>query len=118
MRISRTARPHLLHANAYGTYPAGAPFGPSRRTRTALKCRTATAYSIVPSRSPFVSEQVLELLKSVARRIVDRHVLRLLKLWLKAPIEERDDGHGTRPIARGKSNPRGRPQRRVGRPLL
>ena len=27
-----------------------------------------------------------ELLKSVARRIVDRHVLRLLKLWLKAPI--------------------------------
>jgi retron-type reverse transcriptase len=32
-----------------------------------------------------------ELLKSVARRIVDRHVLRLIKLWLKAPIEERDE---------------------------
>src|SRR5215813_13216014 len=31
-----------------------------------------------------------ELLKSVARRIVDRRVLRLIKLWLKAPIEERD----------------------------
>src|SRR6266487_2764898 len=30
-----------------------------------------------------------DLLKSVARRIVDRHVLRLIKLWLKAPIEER-----------------------------
>src|SRR5712672_2099764 len=28
MRISRTARPHLLHATAYGTYPAGATFGP------------------------------------------------------------------------------------------
>lgn len=28
-----------------------------------------------------------DLLKSVARRIVDRHVLRLIKLWLKAPIE-------------------------------
>src|SRR6267154_5456762 len=37
-----------------------------------------------------------ELLKSVARRIVDRHLLRLIKLWLKAPIEERDDGDGTR----------------------
>ena len=36
-----------------------------------------------------------ELLKSVARRIVDRHVLRLIKLWLKAPIEERDDGDGS-----------------------
>lgn len=32
-----------------------------------------------------------ELLKSVARRIVDRHVLRLIKPWLKAPIEERDE---------------------------
>ena len=32
-----------------------------------------------------------ELLKSVARRIVDRRVLRLIKLWLKAPNEERDE---------------------------
>src|SRR5450631_1758451 len=30
VRISRIARPHLLHAKAYGTYPAGATFGPSR----------------------------------------------------------------------------------------
>ena len=29
-----------------------------------------------------------DLLTSVARRIVDRHVLRLIKLWLKAPVEE------------------------------
>ena len=32
-----------------------------------------------------------ELLKAVARRIVDWHVLRLIKLRLKAPIEERDE---------------------------
>jgi hypothetical protein len=32
-----------------------------------------------------------ELLKSVARRIVDWHMLRLVKLWQKAPIEERDE---------------------------
>ena len=51
-----------------------------------------------------------ELLKSVARRIVDRHVLRLIKLWLKAPIEERDDGDGTQRIGGGKSSACGTPQ--------
>src|SRR6267143_1936666 len=59
-----------------------------------------------------------ELLKSVARRIVDRHVLRLIKLWLKAPIEEQDDGDGTRRIGGGKSNMRGTPQGGVASPLL
>src|SRR5579863_5126131 len=59
-----------------------------------------------------------ELLKSVARRIVDRHVLRLIKLWLKAPIEERDDGDGTRRISGGKSNARGTPQGGVASPML
>jgi RNA-directed DNA polymerase len=59
-----------------------------------------------------------ELLKSVARRIVDRHVLRLIKLWLKAPIEERDDGDGTRRIGGGKSNMHGTPQGGVVSPLL
>ena len=59
-----------------------------------------------------------ELLKSVARRIVDRHVLRLIKLWLKAPIEERDDGDGTRRIGGGKSNARGTPQGGVASPML
>ena len=58
------------------------------------------------------------LLKSVARRIVDRHVLRLIKLWLKAPIEERDDGDRTRRIGGGKSNTRGTPQGGVASPLL
>src|SRR6202011_2345161 len=51
-----------------------------------------------------------ELLKSVARRIADGAVLRLIKLWLKAPIEEQDDGDGTRRIGGGKSNTRGTPQ--------
>ena len=58
-----------------------------------------------------------DLLKSVARRIVDRHVLRLIKLWLKAPIEEWD-GDGKRRMSGGKSSTCGTPQGGVASPLL
>jgi RNA-directed DNA polymerase len=58
-----------------------------------------------------------ELMKSVARRVVDRHVLRLIKMWLRAPIEERD-GDGKRRIGGDKGNTRGTPQGGVASPLL
>ena len=58
-----------------------------------------------------------DLLKSVARRIVDRNVLWLIKLWLKAPVEERD-GNGTRRMSGGKGSKRGTPQGGVVSPLL
>src|SRR5262249_32768584 len=50
-----------------------------------------------------------DLLKSVARRVADGSVLRLIKLWLKAPIEERDS-NGKRRMVGGKRNKRGTPQ--------
>src|SRR3954447_17317525 len=50
-----------------------------------------------------------DLMRSVARRIVDRHVLQLIKLWLKAPVEERD-GDGTRRMTGGKGSSCGTPQ--------
>src|SRR5262245_55336952 len=56
-------------------------------------------------------------MKSMARRVVDRHVLRLIKMWLRAPIEERDND-GKRRIGGGKGNTRGTPQGGVASPLL
>src|ERR1700676_4698888 len=59
-----------------------------------------------------------DLLRSVARRVADGSVLRLIKLWLKAPIEERDGDDGKRRMLGGKSNTRGTPQGGVASPLL
>src|SRR3974390_2635765 len=58
-----------------------------------------------------------DLLKSVARRVADGSVLWLIKLWLKAPIEERDRD-GKRRIVGGKKNKHGTPQGGVASPLL
>jgi RNA-directed DNA polymerase len=58
-----------------------------------------------------------DLMRSVARRIVDRHVLRLIKQWLKAPVEDSDDD-GKRRLTGGKSSTCGTPQGGVISPLL
>lgn len=58
-----------------------------------------------------------DLLRSLARRIADSAVLRLVKQWLKAPVEERD-GAGSRRLTGGHSSRRGTPQGGVISPLL
>jgi len=58
-----------------------------------------------------------ELLQSAARRIVDRYMLHLIKMWLKVPVEERD-GNGKRRLTGGKDNDRGTPQGGVISPVL
>lgn len=58
------------------------------------------------------------LMQSVARRIVDRHVLHLIRQWLEAPVVE-DDGHGgqTRTTV-SRDTGRGTPQGAPISPLL
>jgi RNA-directed DNA polymerase len=59
-----------------------------------------------------------ELLQSVARRIVDRRVLHLIKMWLECPVEETDDrGRKTR-TTEAKDKRRGIPQGSPLSPLL
>jgi RNA-directed DNA polymerase len=59
-----------------------------------------------------------ELLKSVARRIVDRRVLHLIKMWLECAVEETDDrGRKTR-TTEARDNRRGIPQGSPISPLL
>jgi RNA-directed DNA polymerase len=56
-----------------------------------------------------------ELLRSVARRISDRKILRIIKQWLKVAVEERGEGGKT---TRRGSGSRGTPQGGVISPLL
>jgi RNA-directed DNA polymerase len=58
-----------------------------------------------------------KLMKSLARRIVDRDVLHLIKMWLKVPVEE-GDGNGQSRRTGGTSNACGTPQGGVISPLL
>jgi group II intron reverse transcriptase/maturase len=59
-----------------------------------------------------------ELMKSVARRVVDGAMLHLIKMWLEAPVEETDERGGTHRTTRNKDEARGTPQGAPISPLL
>ena len=59
-----------------------------------------------------------ELLKSVARRVVDRAMLHLIKMWLQTTVEETDERGNTRRSTHNRDNGRGTPQGSPLSPLL
>jgi len=123
-RVVQTAAKIVLEAifeadfedSAYGYRPARGAVDAVKEVHR-LMCRGYTDVVDADLSRYFDSIPHADLMKSVARRIVDRHVLRLIKMWLRAPIEERDDD-GKRRMGGGKGNTRGTPQGGVASPLL
>jgi RNA-directed DNA polymerase len=58
------------------------------------------------------------LMKSVARRITDRQILHLIKVWIEAPVEETDDCGRKHRATRNRDEHRGIPQGSPISPLL
>ena len=102
--------------NAYGYRPRRSAGDAVKETHR-LICRGYTDVVDADLSKYFDSIPHSDLLRSLARRIVDRNVLRLIKLWLQAPVEERD-GDGKRRMSGGRSSKRGTPQGGVASPLL
>jgi RNA-directed DNA polymerase len=59
-----------------------------------------------------------ELMRSLSRRISDRHLLGLIKMWLVAPVEGTDERGRKRRTTRNKDERRGSPQGSPLSPLL
>jgi len=105
-----------LDPNAYGYRPKRSGLDAVKEVHR-LVCRGYTDIVDADLSKYFDTIPHRELMQSVARRIVDRNVLRLIKMWLKTPVEERDDD-GKRRMSGGKRSTCGTPQGGVASPLL
>ena len=123
-RVVQTAAKLLLEPifeadfdpNAYG-------YRPKRSAREAIQkvhqllCKGYTDVVDADLSKYFDSIPHSELVQCVARRIVDRDILRLIKMWLKVPVQERDE-NGKPRVSGGKGSTCGTPQGGVISPLL
>ncbi len=105
-----------LEPNAYGYRPKRSAQDAIREVHKLL-CEGYTDVVDADLSKYFDTIPHCELMQCVARRIVDRDVLRLIKMWLMAPVEERDE-NGRRRWTGGKGRHCGTPQGGVASPLL
>ena len=105
-----------LEPNAYGYRPKRSALDAIREVHKLL-CEGYTEVVDADLSKYFDSIPHKELMQSVAGRIVDRNVLRLIKLWLKAPVEHQDKD-GKKRMRGGRKSNRGTPQGGVVSPLL
>ncbi len=105
-----------LDPEAYGYRPGRSAIDAVRRVHSHLKAGYTDVVDADLSKY-FDTIPHDELLRCVARRISDKHVLALIKMWLKTPVEERTGAGGKR-LTGGKGSKRGTPQGGVISPLL
>jgi len=103
-----------LEPNAYGYRPKRSAQDAVREVHR-LICEGYTDVVDADLSKYFDNIPHSELLQSVARRIADGRMLHLLKMWLQAPVEERDE-KGNRKLTGGQG--KGTPQGGVASPLL
>jgi RNA-directed DNA polymerase len=104
-----------LEPNAYGYRPRRSAQDAIREVHELL-CEGYTDVVDADLSKYFDTIPHCELMQCAARRIVDREVLRLIKMWLTVPVEEQDE-NGKRRLTGGKDRHRGTPQGGVVTPL-
>jgi RNA-directed DNA polymerase len=105
-----------LEPTAYGYRPGRTALEAVQEVHRAL-CAGHTEVIDADVSNYFDTVPHADLLKSLARRISDRRMLRMLKRWLKTPVAERTEGGGWR-LSGGKRATRGTPQGGVISPLI
>jgi RNA-directed DNA polymerase len=93
--------------NAYGYRPRRSAQQAVRAVHQGLKAGLVNVVDADLSKY-FDTIPHAELMRSVSRRVSDGSILRLIKMWLKAPVEARDDnGTGTRRCTGNRGTPQG-----------
>lgn len=105
-----------LEDSAYGYRPKRDAIGAVKAVHGAL-CAGYTDVVDADLSKYFDTIPHRELMQTLARRIVDKQMLKLLKMWLKMPVEERDE-NGKWHYTGGRHCQCGSPQGGVVSPLL